>query len=89
MVLLHVGNGEPPDVEQPVFPWSDVPRRARSGDVIDEIERAARELEVDLIAMATDGRDGLLGALGRGSHTEHVVRRAPCPVLAVPVDKAA
>ena len=37
---------------------------------------------------ARDGRDGFLGVIGRGSHTEQVVRRAPCPVLAVPVAKA-
>jgi nucleotide-binding universal stress UspA family protein len=35
--------------------------------------------------MATNGRDGFLGTIGRGSHTERVVRQAPCPVLSVPV----
>ena len=38
--------------------------------------------------MTTDGRDGILGALGRGSHTEQVVRRVDRPVLCVPVDYA-
>ena len=87
IVLLHVGDDAPPPVEQVVAPRLTYRTEQRRGEVIDEIERAARELEVDLIAMSTDGRDGLLGALGRGSHTEHVVRRAPCPVLAVPVGK--
>ena len=85
IVLLHVGGETPPPVEQPVVPRLTYRAEQRRGDVIDEIERAARELEVDLIAMATDGRDGFLGVLGRGSHTEQVVRQAPCPVLAVPV----
>jgi nucleotide-binding universal stress UspA family protein len=88
LVLLHVGGDEPPQVERPVAPGLTFRAERREGDVIDEIERAARELEVDLIAMTTDGRDGFLGVLGRGSHTEQVARRAPCPVLAVPVAKA-
>jgi nucleotide-binding universal stress UspA family protein len=87
IVLLHVGDGPPPEIERPVADTLTYRAEQRRGDVVDEIERAARELEVDLIAMATDGRDGFLGVLGRGSHTERVVRQAPCPVLAVPVAK--
>jgi nucleotide-binding universal stress UspA family protein len=33
--------------------------------------------------MTTDGRQGFLDAL-RGSHSERVLRRAPCPVLVLP-----
>ncbi len=88
IVLLHVGDEAPPSVEQPVSPRITYRAEQRRGRVIDEIERAARELEVHLIAMATDGRDGFLGVIGRGSPTEQVTRRAPCPVLAVPVAKA-
>ncbi|TMA31722.1 MAG: hypothetical protein E6J87_15030 [Deltaproteobacteria bacterium] len=87
LVLLHIGDGPMPTLEQPADPQLRFREERRSGEVIDEIERAARELDVDLIAMTTDGRDGFLGVLGRGSHTEQVVRRAPCPVLAVPVQK--
>jgi nucleotide-binding universal stress UspA family protein len=86
-VLLHVGDGPMPTLDLPADPQLRFREERRSGDVIDEIERAARELDVDLVAMTTDGRDGFLGVLGRGSHTERVVRRAPCPVLAVPVQK--
>jgi nucleotide-binding universal stress UspA family protein len=85
IVLLHVGEGPMPALEQPVDPQLRFREERRSGRVIDEIELAARDLAVDLIAMTTDGRDGFLGVIGRGSHTEQVVRRAPCPVLAVPV----
>ena len=82
-----MGDEAPADVARPASPLLTYRAEQRSGDVIDEIENAARELEVDLIAMTTDGRDGILGVLGRGSHTERVVRVAPCPVLAVPVIK--
>jgi len=53
------------------------------GDVATAVLNAAQE-EVDLIIMATEGRRGIVDAL-RGSVTDRVVRRAPCPVLAVPV----
>ena len=87
LVLLHVGADPFPPLEKPTDPQFRFREERRSGNVIDEIERAARELDADLIAMTTDGRDGFLGVLGRGSHTEQVVRAAPCPVLAVPVAK--
>jgi universal stress protein A len=41
---------------------------------------------VDLIVMSTHGRTGLAHML-IGSVTERVLRRAPCPVLAVPPPK--
>jgi len=47
------------------------------------IEKAERE-GFDMIIMSTHGRTGLLHML-IGSVTERVVRRAPCPVLAVPL----
>jgi len=87
LVLFHVGDGPVPALAQPVDPQLRFRVEQRSGDVIDEIERAARELDVDMIAMTTDGRDGFLGVIGRGSHTERIVRQAPCPVLAVPVER--
>ena len=58
-------------------------RLQKSGEPVEEIIRVAAEEDVDLIAMATQGHEGVLDAL-RGSVTEQVVRRAPCPVLAVP-----
>jgi nucleotide-binding universal stress UspA family protein len=53
------------------------------GQPADEIINAANERNIDLIVMATEGHKGFLDAL-RGSTTEQVLRRAPCPVLAVP-----
>ena len=47
-----------------------------------EIVNSAKELDVDLITMATHGRKGLSHVVF-GSTTEKVVRLAPCPVLTV------
>ena len=53
-----------------------------------EIIRAARDYDVDLIVMGTQGRTGVSHML-IGSVAERVVRKAPCPVLTVkmPVKK--
>ena len=59
-----------------------VTTHARTGKPLHEITNAARELEADLIIMATHGYSGLKHAL-IGSTTERVVQLAPCPVLAV------
>jgi universal stress protein A len=45
-----------------------------------DIVRAARDLGVDLIVMATHGRTGLAHFV-LGSVTEHVIRETVCPVL--------
>jgi len=82
--LLHVGDGEKvpaPDLpEDPACSWKILRRR---GEVVEAIAGAADERQVDLVVMATAGREGFLDAL-RGSVTEQVLRQAPCPVLAVP-----
>ncbi len=54
----------------------------RSGKAFDEIVKAAKELDADLIILATHGYTGLDHTL-LGSTTERVVRHAPCPVLIV------
>lgn len=87
MDLLHVG-------EKSQSLKLDLPERdylrwellSRTGNVPEQILRTASELDSSLIAMTTDGASGLFGA-PRGSVTERVVQGAPCPVLAVPVDK--
>ena len=55
---------------------------AREGAAVDEILKAAMETQADIIVMGTHGRKGLARAI-LGSVTEEMVRRAPCPVLAV------
>lgn len=54
----------------------------REGSPVEEIVEFATENEVDLIVIATHGR-GWLAQMLFGSVSEKVVRRAPCPVMAV------
>jgi len=84
ITLLHVGdeNGLPRVHAKDGPKWTFT-RLHRDGDPVDEIVAAAERLQADLIVMPTEGRHGVFDAL-RGSTTERVVRRSPCPVLAVP-----
>jgi len=54
----------------------------RRGTPYVEIIKVAREKQVDLIVIATHGRNMLSHTLF-GSTAERVVRKAPCPVLSV------
>ncbi len=85
VTLLHVGDPENlPDVtlpDEPGIEWTTV---VQSGDPPAQIVAEADRLSANLIVMTTDGRDVLIDAL-RGSHTERVIRRGACPVLALPV----
>ncbi|MEO8043351.1 MAG: universal stress protein [Spartobacteria bacterium] len=54
----------------------------RTGLAAHEIVEAAKELDVDLIVIATHGRTGWK-RFCIGSTTEQVVRTAPCPVFVV------
>jgi nucleotide-binding universal stress UspA family protein len=82
--LLHVGAaGSMPMLkpeEQPGWTWEQV---TREGDVLTTILETAAATSADLIVMATAGHNGFLDAL-RGSTTERVLRRAQCPLLAMP-----
>jgi nucleotide-binding universal stress UspA family protein len=82
--LLHVGDAaSSPQIRLPgigALKWRSM---RRSGNVEEEILKAAEEYHADLIVMATQGHRGFLDAL-RGSTTERIVRHAACPVLAVP-----
>lgn len=84
IVLLHVGEGgEVPTVETPLRDGWRWERTLRKGEPVDAILEAAVGMDADLIVMTTQGHHGLADAL-RGSTTERVIRRARCPVLAVP-----
>jgi nucleotide-binding universal stress UspA family protein len=85
--LLHVSRKPGPGFnlavpDEPSCVWRPL---HHLGDPVDEIVKTAEEHEVDLIVMATAGHHGVLDAL-RGNVTERVLRRAPCPLLAVPVN---
>lgn len=83
-VLLHVGEAETipsiEPIEVPGWTWKTV---IRTGDVIHEIVDAANKESADLVVMSTDGRNGFLDAL-RGSHSERILQKVPCPLLSVP-----
>ena len=49
------------------------------------VEKAQQE-GIDMIVMSTHGRTGLAHML-IGSVTERVLRRAPCPIIAVPTPR--
>ena len=59
-----------------------VSAEVRTGRAFDQIAAVAKELDVDLIIIATHGYTGLKHIL-LGSTAERVVRHAPCPVLTV------
>jgi universal stress protein A len=54
----------------------------RAGQPVGEIVAAAKDLDADVIVIATHGHTGLKHVL-LGSTAENVVRHAPCPVLVV------
>lgn len=83
--FVHVGGDE-------TLPALSLPERTdwmwstdrRNGSVVEQILEAEVAHQADLIAMATHGHDSVVDAI-RGSTTERVLRRAGCPVFAVPV----
>ncbi len=81
-LLYHVGPTMP-SLRLPAVPGWRWERRLGAGEVVDGVVEAATAVAADLIVLVTAGHDGLLDAL-RGSITERIVSRAPCPVLAVP-----
>ena len=78
LVLLHVGRRP-----LPCFAQAKVPTVTREGVLEDVVREVAREYDVDLIAMSTNGHDSLLD-MRHGSRTEHVLRSSEKPVLVVP-----
>lgn len=86
ITLFHVGspNGAP-DLNLPSDNRWKIELETRPGDAAHEIVMAADDFMVNLVVMATEGRRGFMDAL-TGSTTERVIRRSPCPVLAVPAE---
>jgi nucleotide-binding universal stress UspA family protein len=84
VTMLHVGSNQGFEAMLTTLAnehaWHRISRRGYPADVI---IRTANEVMANLIIMVTEGRQGFLDAL-RGSTTEQVLRRSPCPVLALP-----
>jgi nucleotide-binding universal stress UspA family protein len=84
ITLLHVGDGqELASMRVHDGPQWTFARMQRDGEIVEEVTSAADLVRADLIVMPTEGRNGVFDAL-RGSTTERVLRRARCPLLAVP-----
>jgi nucleotide-binding universal stress UspA family protein len=85
LIALHVGEGDPKlEFPEPTAPGCKWRSAHVDGKPEDEIPRFAESESVDLICMTTTGADKLGEQLGGSTTTEHVMRRATCPVLAVP-----
>jgi nucleotide-binding universal stress UspA family protein len=67
---------------RPEDPLVEVDHHVVEGDPADEILKAAATLHADVIVLGTHGNTGLTRLLV-GSVAEHVMRKAPCPVLTV------
>jgi nucleotide-binding universal stress UspA family protein len=82
--IVHVGEkADMPQVELPDvsgWKWNTV---VCSGDVVPAISDTVSAVRAGLIVLTTEGRQGFLDAL-RGSHSERILRQAPCPLLAIP-----
>ena len=81
--VLHVGDGEAPELRIPEAGRWRVETLQRPGDPAAVVPEVASALEADLVVVVTAGHHGFVDAL-RGSTSEMIVRRAPCPVLSVP-----
>ena len=66
--------------EAPGWTWAQV---SLEGSVETTILEVVTDTDADLLVMTTHGPHGFLGAL-RGSTGSRLVRRCPCPVLAIP-----
>jgi nucleotide-binding universal stress UspA family protein len=75
--IVHVGD------DDPALGQLGVPITRVSSSLEGAILEVARQHNACLIVMPTQGHDSL-GDVVLGSHTEHVIRDSPCPVLSVP-----
>lgn len=71
---------------QSSIPDVKIEYKAVNGHATETIVDAAQSMHADLIVMGTFGRTGFRRFF-LGSVADHVLRRAPCPVLVVPLSK--
>ncbi len=83
--LLHVKDGAAaPSLRLPERSGVRFHLESVDGPIDTALPQRARTMRADVIVMATRGHDSLRDSL-LGSHAERVSRRAPCPVLTVPL----
>lgn len=66
----------------PLFEGLEVEPVIVEGEPADEIAKAVRDYDIDLVTVVTHGRRGLARALF-GSTAEEIIAEAPCPVLTI------
>jgi len=86
ITIFHIGEKMPPIPELPEGAGWTWQTSLGHGEPTESILAEADKLDANLIVMTTNGRDTLDQAL-QGSTTERVLRKAHCPVLAVPEGK--
>jgi nucleotide-binding universal stress UspA family protein len=69
-------------LDDPLLEGVEVDPLIIEGEPAEEIARAVRDYEIDLITVVTHGRKGLAHAL-YGSIAEDIIAEAPCPVLTI------
>jgi nucleotide-binding universal stress UspA family protein len=86
ITFLHVDGKDDDDIPSlnlPKNPDFNFEFTTSKGSVVSQILKKSKEIKADLIVMATQGHKGFLDAL-RGSTTEQVLRKARCPLFAIP-----
>ena len=87
-ITLHVKHaGETPTIVAPEPLAASVEQEIEHGETAAEIISLAESRSAELIVMATEAPKGLRDRF-LGTTTEQVVRRATCPVLAVPINQS-
>src|ERR1041385_4130290 len=66
----------------PLFAGLEVDPEIVEGEPADEIAKAVRDYDIDMVTVVTHGRRGLARALF-GSTAEEIIAEAPCPVLTI------
>src|ERR1043165_1520746 len=66
----------------PLFAGLEVEPVIVEGEPADEIAKAVRDYDIDMVTVVTHGRRGLARALF-GSTAEEIIAEAPCPVLTI------
>lgn len=86
ITLLHIGESQPVVPEFQEVSDLNWQVETRQGEPVEEILLAAEKHQADLIIMPTAGHEGIFDVL-RGSTTEQVLRKASCPLLAIPANR--
>ena len=81
--VVHVGQ-KLPQVRLPEVAGWEGRTSCVTGNVVEQLTKAAHDLRSDLVVLGTAGRAGLVDAL-LGSTSERLVHQLPCPVLTAPV----